>query len=202
MTEVNVIPKPTHRQRQALVTRDLIVNAATDLFLEHGYAATTIDAIAARADVAVSTVYNAFTNKRGILRAIRETWHQRSGQRELYRLASLEPTFTLRLEQAAHATRRQWETSARMMTVYTAAAAVDTEAAAELHEALSGRRENLGRLIRSWAADAQRDPDHAASIFLALTRPEVYLELTGASGWTAEQYEVWLATLLKQQLAY
>ena len=56
----------THRQRQALQTRRLISEAARDLFLERGYAATTMDAIAGEAGVAVSTVYAIFKNKRAI----------------------------------------------------------------------------------------------------------------------------------------
>ena len=67
---------PSHRQRQALWTRRLIVDAARELFLERGYAATTMDAIAKEAGVAVSTVYAIYKNKRNILRAIREAWHE------------------------------------------------------------------------------------------------------------------------------
>ena len=78
--------KLTHRQRQALATRELIVDAACELFLAQGYMATTIEAISARAGVAVSTVYAVFRNKRGILQAIRERWHQESGQRDIYQI--------------------------------------------------------------------------------------------------------------------
>ena len=72
-----------HRQRQALETRRLISEAAGRLFLEGGYAATTMDAIAAEAGVAVSTVYAAFKNKRAVLREIRMGWHQRTHAREI-----------------------------------------------------------------------------------------------------------------------
>jgi hypothetical protein len=39
------------------------------------------------------------------------------------------------MELAADATRRQWETGATMLSIYTSATAVDPEAAAELKEA-------------------------------------------------------------------
>lgn len=41
--------------------------AAESLFVADGYAATTIAAIAEKADVAVQTVYAVFGNKRAIL---------------------------------------------------------------------------------------------------------------------------------------
>lgn len=44
-----------------------IVKAATSLFLERGYASTTVEAIAASAMVGVATVYQAFGTKAGVL---------------------------------------------------------------------------------------------------------------------------------------
>src|SRR5690242_16155624 len=134
----NVKKQLTHRQRQALATQQLIVDSARDLFLEQGYATTTIDAISARAGVAVSTVYAIFRSKRGILKAIREAWHLESRQRDIYDQARQETDPHRRLDLAAHATRRQWETGAAMTTIYESAAAVDPEAAAELQDALHG----------------------------------------------------------------
>src|SRR5258707_13168152 len=102
--------KLTHRQRQALATRELIVDAARELFLAQGYMATTIEAISARAGVAVSTVYAVFRNKRCILQAIRERWHQESGQRDRYRHGMDKSDPKRRLGLAADATRRHWST--------------------------------------------------------------------------------------------
>ena len=107
-----VKPPTTHRQRQAQETQRLIVNAAVALFLDVGYGVTSIEAIAQKAGVAVSTIYAAFGNKRGILKAIRETWHQTSQIRETLERASEEPDPARRLELVAHATRRQWEAGA------------------------------------------------------------------------------------------
>jgi AcrR family transcriptional regulator len=198
----NVNKPLTHRQRQALATQQLIVDTARDLFLEQGYGATTIDAISAKAGVAVSTVYAIYKNKRGILKAIREAWHQESGQRDLYRQALEEADPRRRLALAARATRRQWETGAAMTTIYNSAAAVDPEAAAEQKEALSGRRANLTRFIEASAALLRPDlsAERAAAIYLALTRLEVYQELVDVFGWTPDAYEAWLADTLASQL--
>ena len=59
----------TRRQAQARATRLRIIEAATDLFVTHGYAATSIAAIADAADVAPQTIYAAFGTKAGLLGA-------------------------------------------------------------------------------------------------------------------------------------
>jgi AcrR family transcriptional regulator len=49
-----------------------VLEAARRLFLADGYAATTIASIATAAGVSVETVYKAFANKPGLLRAVAE----------------------------------------------------------------------------------------------------------------------------------
>jgi hypothetical protein len=44
------------------------------------------------------------------------------------------------------------------------------------------------------------DSDRAAGIFRALTLHELYQELVDEAGWLPDEYEAWLADLLKQQL--
>jgi AcrR family transcriptional regulator len=72
----NVKPKRQYdasgRQAQARRTRQAILDAAQRQFLEGGYAATTIAAIAAEAGVSVETIYKAFGGKPGLVRAIYE----------------------------------------------------------------------------------------------------------------------------------
>lgn len=193
--------RTTHRQRQAQATQKLIVEAAEALFLEVGYGVTTIEAIAERAGVAVSTVYAVFGNKRGILKAIREAWHQTSQARDLLQQTSNEPNSERRLEMAAHATRRQWEAGATMMAIYNSAAAVDPEAAAELKAARTGRRTYLGHVLEGWVSGFRPglDPKRVVAVYNALTIPEVYLELVKEYGWTPDEYENWLAEALKKQ---
>ena len=192
----------THRQRQALATRELIVDAACELFLSQGYLATTIEAISAKAGVAVSTVYAVFRNKRGILQAIRERWHQESGQRNIYQQALEQLDPKRRLELAAYATRRQWETSGAMMAIYEAAAVADPDAAVELAAALQGRRTFLTHFISDMSEQLHPDlsPTRAVALLYALTQPAIYHELVGVDGWSPQEYEVWLAETLQHQL--
>ena len=60
----------TRRAERAEQTRRRILDAATALFTAKGYSSTTIESIAAQADVAVETVYSRFRNKLGLLDAI------------------------------------------------------------------------------------------------------------------------------------
>lgn len=202
MREASKEARLTHRQRQALWTRRLIVDAARELFLEQGYSATTIEAIAEKAGVAVSTVYAAYKNKRTILRAIREAWHEQTQAREINEEASRQTDPKRRLSIVANATRRQWETGGAVVVVYQGAAAADREAAAELEEALRGRRTALDRIVEGMKEALRPDleVDRAAAILRALCRAEVYRELVEESGWSPDEYEAWLFETLAEQL--
>lgn len=192
----------THRQRQALETRRLVTDAARDLFVERGYAATTMEAIAEEAGVAVSTVYAIFKNKRAILREIRIAWHERTRAREIYEEARKQPDPERRLEMVAHANRRQWEAGGTMVAVYQGAAAADREAAAELGEALRGRRAGLDLVVEGMKDELRPglDVNQGAAILRAICQAEVYRELVKESGWSPDKYEAWLAETLKRQL--
>lgn len=192
----------THRQRQALRTRRLIVDAARDLFLERGYAATTMEAIAGEAGVAVSTVYVIFKNKRAILREIRMAWHEQTRAREINEEASREPDPARRLGMVANSNRRQWELGGALVTIYQGAAAADREAASELDEALRGRRAALDRVVEGMreALRPDLDVERASAILRALCQAEVYRELVDESGWSPDEYESWLGKTLREQL--
>ena len=192
----------THRQRQALETRRLIAEAAGNLFLERGYAATTMDAIAGEAGVAVSTVYAAFKNKRAVLKEIRLAWHDRTRAREINAEAAGQSDPERRLEMVANANRRQWELGGGLIAIYQGAAAADRGAAAELEEALRGRRAALDRVVEGMGKSLRPGlgVNRAAGILRALCRAEVYQELVEESGWLPEEYESWLGETLKRQL--
>ena len=55
------------RRQQAAATRRAVLDAARELFIQRGYVATTIGAIAAHAGVSPETVYATFKNKRALL---------------------------------------------------------------------------------------------------------------------------------------
>ncbi len=202
MTDVKNPSKITHRQRQAQATRSMIVASAQALFLEQGYICTTIESIAERAGVATSTVYAIFGSKRGILRAIRETWHEHSHIHQVLTNSTQSSNPEERLEQLAEATRKQWETGAEVTAIYTGAAAGDRNAAAELTQTLVGRREGMQTFAKSLQPYLRKELDvsRTASILQALCMPEVFDELVRRSGWSVDEYQTWLTQTLKREL--
>jgi len=60
-------PAKARRERETVERRDAILASARDLFFEHGIHRTTVDDVAARAEVAKGTVYLYFESKETIL---------------------------------------------------------------------------------------------------------------------------------------
>lgn len=62
------------RERKKEETRRKIFEAALELFREHGFDDTTIDAIAEHADVAKGTFFNYFPRKESLIEALADEW--------------------------------------------------------------------------------------------------------------------------------
>jgi AcrR family transcriptional regulator len=69
MAENAANPKGARRQQQKEQTRALILEAARDLFESKGFAGTTMRAVAARAGVALGTIFTHFDDKGALLLA-------------------------------------------------------------------------------------------------------------------------------------
>jgi AcrR family transcriptional regulator len=57
--------------------RAAILNAALDLFEEHGFEATSVPEIAGRAQVAVGTIYRYFESKEAVVNSLYRLWRER-----------------------------------------------------------------------------------------------------------------------------
>ena len=60
----------SRRQEQARANRAAMLAAGRSLFLEHGYAPTTMKMVAAEAGVSTQSVYQVFGNKPGLVKAL------------------------------------------------------------------------------------------------------------------------------------
>jgi AcrR family transcriptional regulator len=178
-----------------------MLGAARGLFLEKGYAATTIPEIAARAGVAVPTIYWAFGSKRAIVGEIRQAWFERAqtGSRLQAVLAIEEPG--ARLDAYAAFMGNQWATGAEALTIQQDAMRADPEIGAEIAAVLAERAERLGMVVAPLGPHL-REPltvETAHDLLLALSTLEVYQELRGR-GWSDADYQAWLGRVLREQI--
>ncbi|CAN7547338.1 TetR family transcriptional regulator [Duganella sp. LjRoot269] len=81
MTRPIIHGRPTRTTLAA--RRDLLLATALDLFTEHGYASSSLAAIAGAAHVAVRTIYVKFGGKAGLLASLIEEEHYRHRQQLL-----------------------------------------------------------------------------------------------------------------------
>ena len=190
-------------------TTAAIVSAAARLFVERGYVATTVEAIAVEAGVAVQTIYNAVGQKRDVLAAVvdaalsgeaaprspRETIGDQiaatSDPREVIRIAA---AFWLQAR-----TRTE-----DVFRVVREAAAVDPEVAAferatDLRRFESHRQAAAEIDARGPLRDGLRLEDAAAAIW-TLSHPVAWRLLTFELGWSSERYAAWLEDVLAAAL--
>ena len=193
---------PSHRQRQAMATKQQVASAARGLFAANGYITTTIAAIAAAAGIPAPTIYSAFGTKARILQAI--AWGVTStldvDRSHDAALAEPDPARGLRL--AANIQRRQYELMYDVVAIYAEAARTDPDIAQDLQTIMANRERAFRRhaaAIATHLAPGVSVSD-AADIYITLVLPEVYRTLVLERGWTAGRYENWLAATLIRQL--
>ena len=191
------------RRRQAKQTRLRITTGARELFVEHGFAGTTITAIAERAGVAPQTVYATFGSKAAVLHALLTGMEEAAGA-AAWRDTIAKETDPARLLQAfAHWTASMLGTSKDLIAAARGAtsdpALLDLAAEGDAH-----RRKALESLVARIArADALRHGlSRADAVDRAwlLTGVEPFLSAVGVCGWSERTYAEWLAELLRQQL--
>lgn len=188
------------RREQAEQTRRRVLTAAAQLFVEHGYDATSIAAIAERAGVSAETVYARFRNKRTLIgevmqQAARGDDPRPIPEQDAPRAVAAEPDQREQLRLFAADIALRLERAAPLAAVVAAAARSHPELAelyARLHEARLG---NLSTLVEALSANGRLrlPPEPALETVWALTSPELHQLLVGVRGWTSDRYRDWLA---------
>ena len=182
----DVKPRRTYdgaaRQARTRRTQAAVVEAAQSLFVERGYAATTIDAMSERSDTPPTTVYRLFSSKLGILKAMLDV--SIGGDDRAMPMAD-RPQVRALLSDADPANQ------------LTGFAALLAEIARQRHEGQQGIARSLARSGALRPGLGERD---AADVIHALASPEVYGLLVTDRGWSGERYETWLRSILTDQL--
>jgi AcrR family transcriptional regulator len=180
------------------------------MFLERGYAATTIDAISEASDVPSATVYRLFSSKLGILKALLDV--SIAGDDEAVPLPDRpraralfdDPDPRDQLAGFAGITAGIMSRAEPVYRILVSAAGSDPDAAALLAGQARQRDQGQGQIARSLARAGALRPGlrerDAADIIHALMSPEVYRLLVGDRGWPPQRYERWLKDVLIGQL--
>jgi AcrR family transcriptional regulator len=199
----------SRRRAAAEATRLSVLAAARELFVEQGYAATSVQAVAERAGVSLDTVYATVGRKAQLLLAVHDMALAEgpapvpAGQRDYVRAVEEAPTAEAKIRTYAAAMGRVLPRSVPIMRALQEAGATEPECAAQ-HRAISERRAaNMRRFVAGLrAAGGLREDladDDAADLVWSLNSPE-WFELVTSRGRTPEQYADLLADVLLRTL--
>jgi AcrR family transcriptional regulator len=203
----------TRRREQAARTRARIIEAAARLFVERGYAGTTIPAIAGEAEVAVETVYRSASGKAGLLAdAVRAAV---AGGAERAEIQVTERPAIRRIDEESDPVRQLqlyaatqpgiWSRVGPLLSVLDAAANSDASLV-ELRDRIGaerrrGLRDGFGRMLEQRGVLREGvTAERAGDIVYAVCGQANYVALVGDCGWTEAAYESWLAETLAAAL--
>ena len=209
----DVKPHPYHsprRQAAARETRRLITDAATRLFLERGYVATSMRDIAATAEVAEKTLYLTFGTKAELLRTVADqavTGDDEPipvAERRWFKdIVATSDSRQVLQEWVEHQERALCRLSDLIETVR-AAANSDPEIAALYREKRDELITDARHIATALAARGDLRENltvtEAADHLNAITGPELHRVLVIDRGWTPERYRAWTQRNLENYL--
>ncbi|GIH14296.1 TetR/AcrR family transcriptional regulator [Rugosimonospora africana] len=191
------------REQQAAQTRAAVLAAAGELFARQGFAKTGMRDIAGAAGVAVETLYAGFRSKGELLKQSLDA--AIVGDAEAVPLAERPEFAALRSgtrdERIAAAARLMTAIHGRTAGLHLAlreAGASDADLAGHVREEEDRRRTDIGRAASLVAGRALTQREHDG--LWAVLAVEVYQLLTGHAGWSARQYEEWVADVIDRML--
>jgi AcrR family transcriptional regulator len=190
------------RKEAARLTQRSIIGAARSVFLDKGYAAATMPAIAKTAGVALDTVYATVGKKPALFRLLIETaisgtdTEVPAEERDYVRAIRAEADAAGKLRIYAAALRSIQPRLAPLFRVLQGAAPLDAELAV-LWQSIAQRRAKNMRLFAEDLASTGRLRPHlsvatAADIIWSMNAPEFYLLLVEERGWSPRDFEEWL----------
>ncbi len=192
------VPRSIRREQVALTERR-VLDAATALFTDHGYAATSLAAVAAAAGVSPRTVYARFRSKARLLERCIETSVASDQPEAGPRLES--PILDERIDAIVETARATMERSAALLAVTSQAAALEPEIAAmervTMQRTLGELRAIAERLGTDGLLPVATTPAAITDILWVLAGPRTIVSLAGDRGWTPARYATWLDATLR-----
>jgi TetR/AcrR family transcriptional regulator of autoinduction and epiphytic fitness len=193
----------SRRQAQARQLRLDVAASARALFIERGFAATTIADVAQAASVSIQFIYAAFGGKRGLLAKVVD-WTLAGddepipmAQRPSIIAVQQEPTLIGKCALYARHTRMVAARIARTLQMLRAAADADADARAIYETGEAQRRTGAGlfaaNLRRAGELRAGLSEEQAADAIWALSPDILWNLLVVQRGWTPDEFELWYA---------
>jgi len=198
------------RAAQAESTRERIIAAASRLFVERGYASTSIEEIAAAAGVSRATVFTSVGGKPALLKTALDV--AIVGDAEPENLPDRPRSVTIRAERDPRKYLTLYaglvtEMGGRLAGIYEAvrgAAGADPDARALWKSHLDQRRKGAAHVIADVVGKgrlrAGMDRETAADIVWLLNDAGLYHLLVLHRGWTPDRYQAWLGETMIRQL--
>jgi AcrR family transcriptional regulator len=190
-------PRRTRRQDYAEATRQAIIDAARQLFAEHGYFATKVDDIATEARVAPATVYAVTGGKQNLLNILITAWTTDPvvGQTLSNVDTSTDPAAIIR--EVASASRTMREAYVDVIRVMLATAPHDEAVARQEQAATAIYRAALvpiaERLVQLGGLKPGLSAADAVDLLWFYFGYSSYFTLHDDNGWSYERAEHWLA---------
>lgn len=198
------------RADQARLTRSAILTTARRRFLRDGYADTTIAAIAEEVGVSLETVYKAFRNKPGVLKAVIDVSIVDDEEpvpmleRDLVRRIESEPDPRRKLTIYGEHLRSSTPRRAPLELLVRDAAMTDPGAAKLAEqlrgERLSGMERFADHLRRSRSLRPGVSRNAARDVLWTLISAELYELLVLQRGWSVGRYTRWVIDSLSESL--
>ena len=195
----------SRRDLAAEATLHTIVQTATRLFVQQGYAPTTITQIARESGVAVQTIYNSAGSKGQLLSRVLDfaaagSESPRPVPSFMRERAEAEPDPRKVIALLVEFWREALERTAPIFEVIRQAAAIDPEIAALQNRRDQQRLANYA-IAGKMLADRghlrpELTPEGAAAIIFSLGHPESYRMLVGRSGWSIDRWSAWITAAL------
>lgn len=201
--------KSQTRRERTLATRRRMVGAAYRLFCEKGYVATTMEAIAREADVAVPTLYFTFRTKGAILGealgAAVMGFDEPVGPEDTswYLEFQAEPNARRALRiLVENTTPILGRVGPLMAATYAAASDPEVTSVYELSEKrrVEGYRAIVQMLARKGGLRPGIRVARATDILLVLLGPQLFDALENGRGWSGAECNRWMVEVLSQQL--
>lgn len=196
------------RAGKIVETEERIVKAATDLFLERGYAATTLTDVAEAARVAARTVYVRFGTKAALMKRVidvaivGDTAPVDVLSRDWFQASLTAATAEERVAAMCRSTRHIMDRAGALFAVGHQAAAVESEIAAAEQIGREGSRDALRIFWRHMEQDgllpAGCDVSWLSDTTSFLIGADSYRLMTQLHSWNADAYEEWLRISLSR----